>query len=97
MSDKRNALIVPRLDSYVVSGGWVGVSHGSPEPAEQEARDHEANPGSSGGGLQCSSPAGDDRRPKWGGGFLTTSTTQKPRRSEVSDYAAEWSRTITSR
>jgi len=46
MSDSHNALIVPTLDSYVVSCscGWVGASHGSPEPAEQEVRDHEADP-----------------------------------------------------
>ena len=44
MSDSHNALIVPTLDSYVVSCscGWVGASHDSPEPAEREAKDHEA-------------------------------------------------------
>ncbi len=63
MSDSHNALVVPTLDSYVVSCscGWVGASHGSPEPAEREARDHEANPGSNSNGLRQSSPA-DDRR-----------------------------------
>ena len=46
MSDSHNALVVPTLDSYVVSCscGWVGASHDSPEPAEREARNHEDNP-----------------------------------------------------
>jgi hypothetical protein len=63
MSDSHNALIVPTLDSYIVSCscGWVGASHNSPEPAEREARDHEANPASNSNGLQRPSPT-DDRR-----------------------------------
>lgn len=52
MSDSHNALVVPTLDSYVVSCscGWVGASHNSPEPAEQEARDHEDNPAATANG-----------------------------------------------
>lgn len=44
MSDSHNAL--PTLDSYVVSCscGWLGESHDSPVPAEQEAKRHEDNP-----------------------------------------------------
>jgi hypothetical protein len=63
MRDSHNALIVPTLDSYVVSCscGWVRASHDSPEPAEQEARDHEANPASSSNGLPQSSPTNDRR------------------------------------
>ena len=46
MSASHNALVVPTLDSYVVSCscGWVGESHNSPEPAERESKRHEDNP-----------------------------------------------------
>lgn len=66
MSDSHNALVVPTLDSYVVSCscGWVGTSHDNPGSAEQEARDHEDNPASASNGRPQSSPADDrpDRR-----------------------------------
>lgn len=66
MSDSHNALVVPTLDSYIVSRscGWVGDSHDAPALAEQEARDHEASPASNGNGRPQSSPADDrpDRR-----------------------------------
>jgi hypothetical protein len=63
MSDSHNALVVPMRDSYVVSCscGWVGGNHDSPDPAEQEARNHEMNPDSNRNGLPQSSPAEDDR------------------------------------
>jgi len=36
MSDSQNALVVPTLDSYVVSCscGWVGASHDSPTESQ---------------------------------------------------------------
>jgi hypothetical protein len=62
-SHRHNPLVVPTLDSYVVSCscGWVGGSHDAPGPAEQEARDHEANPASNSNGLPQPSPTDDKR------------------------------------
>ena len=60
--NSHSALVVSTLDSYVVSCscGWIGASHGSPEPAKQEAKDHEDNPGLVSNGRPPSSPPGDD-------------------------------------
>jgi hypothetical protein len=64
--DSHNALVVPTLDSYVVSCscGWVGASHDSPQSAEGEAKDHEHNPGLASNGRPKPSTADDrpDRR-----------------------------------
>jgi hypothetical protein len=65
MSASQNALVLPTLDSYVVSCscGWVGASHDSPEPAEREARDHEDNPAEAANGRPQPSPSSADDRP----------------------------------
>jgi ribosome-binding protein aMBF1 (putative translation factor) len=44
--DSHHVMVVPMSDGYAVSCscGWVGGNHNSPEPAEQEAADHEARP-----------------------------------------------------
>jgi hypothetical protein len=58
MSDSHNALVVPTLDSYVVSCscGWVGGSHDRPEPAEREAKDHEDDPALASNGRRAGEP-----------------------------------------
>jgi len=46
LRESHNALVIPLIDGYAVSCscGWVGEDHEAPGPAEQEARDHEADP-----------------------------------------------------
>jgi len=46
LAGNHNALVIPMSDGYAVSCscGWTGESHRSPEPAKQEAREHEADP-----------------------------------------------------
>lgn len=46
MAGSHNALVIPMSEGYAVSCscGWIGRSHASPRPAEQEAEDHEADP-----------------------------------------------------
>jgi hypothetical protein len=45
-SENHNALVIPMSDGYTVSCscGWSGGHYGTPGPAEQVAKRHEADP-----------------------------------------------------